>query len=336
MPAPFASQLMMQILQAGLQGAIPSARVDDAKAYKQNQATIPLQTKRHWVEHVAEKYGYSILLTLGRGASQFTHTPIAMALLSNASPEQVLRRWQRLERYAHSNHYCLIEYNSGSVDEQNQVMIQHQARADTHGSIGPSLGEDLAVLGVICTLLHLRGAQAIQIYCEQQLIYDYQAQVAGVDRNRIALFQHLAKVASRQWQVRWQTDESHLQTMQQFASHAPAKMLAITWHTKTKRAIKHIGLLDTSIKKVAAYLGVSERSLQRFLEKEDTGFAKLVQQVRVEVASKLLLSNRQTLAEIGFTCGYSDQAHFTRQFKQLNGMAPKAYGELYLGSTFET
>lgn len=331
--APFASQLMMQILAAGLQMAAPLRPLENAHTGMENCATIPLHTKRQWVENVAEKYGFSTLLALGRGAAQFTHTPIAMALLTNASPEQVLFRWQRLERYAHSNHYCDIEYKveSGENDLGCQALIQHSAR----NNAAPSLAEDLAVLGVICTLLHLRGAQALQVYCEHQLAFDYQEPVPkqGSRATRAALFEHLTKVPKRQWLVRWRSDDSQPLPGQHLACNALANALNNTWQTKTKLAIKNIGLLDTSLTKVAIYLGVSDRSLQRFLASESTGFAKLLQQVRIENASTLLLSNRQTLAEIGFTCGFSDQAHFTRQFKQLNGMPPKAFSNLYLGAT---
>jgi AraC-like DNA-binding protein len=50
-----------------------------------------------------------------------------------------------------------------------------------------------------------------------------------------------------------------------------------------------------------------------------------VQEVRVNHAAPLLLNDAACLAKVGFICGFSDQAHFTRTFTQWIGMSPKAY-----------
>jgi AraC-like DNA-binding protein len=35
------------------------------------------------------------------------------------------------------------------------------------------------------------------------------------------------------------------------------------------------------------------------------------------------------IAEIGFVCGYSDQAHLTREFNRRMGVPPARYRELF-------
>jgi tRNA A37 N6-isopentenylltransferase MiaA len=46
---------------------------------------------------------------------------------------------------------------------------------------------------------------------------------------------------------------------------------------------------------------------------------------RSRMAAWRLLETQASLAEIGFLSGYSDQPHFTRDFRQLVGITPAQY-----------
>ena len=46
---------------------------------------------------------------------------------------------------------------------------------------------------------------------------------------------------------------------------------------------------------------------------------------RVEQGKKLLDNSKVLMADIAFICGFSDQAHFSRVFKKIEGIAPKQY-----------
>ncbi|MBD2465228.1 helix-turn-helix transcriptional regulator [Oscillatoria sp. FACHB-1407] len=50
----------------------------------------------------------------------------------------------------------------------------------------------------------------------------------------------------------------------------------------------------------------------------------LIQQ-RVERAKQLLQDEEMTISEIALECGFSNQSHFTRRFRQLTGITPKVY-----------
>lgn len=51
---------------------------------------------------------------------------------------------------------------------------------------------------------------------------------------------------------------------------------------------------------------------------------------RLDRAATLLARGRSSLAQIAQACGYFDQAHFCRSFKQAYGMPPRAYREVCL------
>ena len=48
-------------------------------------------------------------------------------------------------------------------------------------------------------------------------------------------------------------------------------------------------------------------------------------QARVRQAAQLLLSSRRPISEIAAECGFCDQAHLSRAFKRVFGVAPAAY-----------
>lgn len=50
--------------------------------------------------------------------------------------------------------------------------------------------------------------------------------------------------------------------------------------------------------------------------------------IKIEKALSLIRSNRFSLTEIAYKCGFADQAHFTKTFQQLIGMLPKQYKKI--------
>jgi AraC family transcriptional regulator len=49
---------------------------------------------------------------------------------------------------------------------------------------------------------------------------------------------------------------------------------------------------------------------------------------RVELAAQLMLASREPLSEIALRCGFHDQAHLSKQFRQLTGETPAAWRRL--------
>jgi AraC family transcriptional regulator len=53
-----------------------------------------------------------------------------------------------------------------------------------------------------------------------------------------------------------------------------------------------------------------------------------MRKLRVEKAMALMVSSHQSLTEIAYVCGFADQSHFIRIFKQHTGFLPKQYQKL--------
>jgi len=78
-------------------------------------------------------------------------------------------------------------------------------------------------------------------------------------------------------------------------------------------------LLEEKTKKDYAYLS------SLFSETEGVTIEKYLMAQRIEKAKELLAYGELNLNQIAEVLGYSSAAHFSNQFKQLNGMTPSAF-----------
>jgi AraC family transcriptional regulator len=53
---------------------------------------------------------------------------------------------------------------------------------------------------------------------------------------------------------------------------------------------------------------------------------------RIEVSQALMVSTRAPLSEIAFSCGMSDQSHFTRAFRRVVGETPHSWRQMCRGA----
>ncbi|MCG8313322.1 MAG: AraC family transcriptional regulator [Pseudomonadales bacterium] len=80
----------------------------------------------------------------------------------------------------------------------------------------------------------------------------------------------------------------------------------------------------------AEQLNTTSRSLQRKLKQQDLTYKQLVEQVRLELAKRLLKHTQQSMLEITFLLGFSEQSAFTRAFKRNTGKSPGEFRRLML------
>lgn len=79
----------------------------------------------------------------------------------------------------------------------------------------------------------------------------------------------------------------------------------------------------TRVEHVAREFGLTERSLQRLVEQRVGLTPKwLVKRRRLHDAVQALKSGNTTLADVAAELGYSDQAHFTHDFRAVTGITP--------------
>ncbi|HBG94838.1 MAG TPA: hypothetical protein DDY14_05835 [Chromatiaceae bacterium] len=80
-----------------------------------------------------------------------------------------------------------------------------------------------------------------------------------------------------------------------------------------------------SIEFAAELCNMSERSLQRRLKETNTCYSALLDQVRINVADRMLKVNSIKVTDIARLLGYSDASHFGRALRRIAGVGPRAY-----------
>ena len=94
----------------------------------------------------------------------------------------------------------------------------------------------------------------------------------------------------------------------------------------TLKEILHYEDGNLSLQNLSAQIGVHPGHLSRAFPKYfSTTLGDYIRQQRVKKAIGLMLSTNESLQDITFDCGFSDQSHMIRTFRNYIGMTPKEY-----------
>jgi AraC-like DNA-binding protein len=98
----------------------------------------------------------------------------------------------------------------------------------------------------------------------------------------------------------------------------------------TSAAIKSIVTIELpgsmpSFSEIARTLHMSESSLRRRLQRENTSYQALKDEVRCEVAISKLINEDAKVAELADYLGFTEPSSFVRSFKSWTGQTPSSY-----------
>lgn len=304
-----------------------------------HDARVPLQHKQQVVASIVRAGGLPLLLALAQQVQHIEGEPLHQALIGARDPHDFLARWQRLERYVHASHRVLPRQSA-----ERALVLAHCAR----DGVAPMAAESVAVLGVWIGALRAMGTRGLQV------------DVAGTPVHGAGATEAWATAPLQTWHVQW-TGMADTPAGQVSPTEGPVACptLAQAHGAKTVHhpAMPPLGgplagplggLLGgplpwpqpaaelarwltrdppaaPRVADAAAALGLSLRTLQRRLTRAGVSFSALLAEVRVRTAASWLACGERTLAEIGYLCGYADQAHFTREFTRRAGMPPARY-----------
>lgn len=294
----FAAAAMMRLIQAGLK----AAGIEPPAVGPADGAHVSLDAKRDLLRWVVETQGYGCIFRFGESVPTLTREPALTALLVARNPVDLLERWQRMERYLHSRHRVSWQWAG-----EGEFLLTH---ASTRGE-APRLEETLLVAGLLTRLIDLTGGKDATAadpaigrnLCDPQSWKEgCPALGGGQVAIRFLLEGDPADRARPQGQISDGMLEPHL-----------------------RRLIEEDPCRSWTLSDAASACGVGPRSLQRHLARSGVSFSRILRDARVASAADLLCRTNDGLSEIGFVCGFSDQAHFTRQFKRAMAVTPLAY-----------
>ena len=82
---------------------------------------------------------------------------------------------------------------------------------------------------------------------------------------------------------------------------------------------------ELSEEEMAQQLHMSRRTLQRKLADAETTYQQLVDETRRDLALRYIENPHQSITDITFMLGFSQQSAFTRAFRRWTGIAPSEY-----------
>ena len=303
---------MMRVLARGMRelGLNPGDSAPDA-----GEARVQLRQKQDLVRSAVLQGGLACLPLLGRGLHRLTHEPTHHALVSARSARDLFERWQRLERYIHSRHRCIVE-----ACEEGQARIRHVSL--TPGD-APSAAEDLVVAGVLAALLEAIGLQRVELRVGTTSALPA-ADAHGIDTA-------VAECATGLWHFEWEgvTANARPSSLEPRVRELGADQ---AW-PEPVRAIYLRLVADLArplgVSELAADLGMPARTLQRRLGHAGLSYSRLLAEARCRTGAWRLINTADPIAEIGFLSGFSDQPHFTREMQRRVGMPPAAYRQAF-------
>jgi len=298
----FAAATMMRLIALGLR----AQDIDPPPVPDGGTARVPLDAKRAVLARIVANHGVGTLLRIPDAIAALKPEPTVRALIVAQDPSDLFSRWTRLERFIHSRHR--VEWRA---DAGGTYRLAHHAHA---AGEPPRAEESLLVYALLTVLVETVLGRAVT------------AGPAG---------------ASTPWRRdgRWTEARAPDRGFDWTIGIGVAAVEAPSWISLSKvesslpEAVRALFASDPArswtLGTLAKAFATSPRSLQRTLAGRGTSITRIAGELRAEAAARLLVEAKSPLAEIGFICGFSDQAHFTRSFKRLAGCTPARYRDSF-------
>jgi AraC-like DNA-binding protein len=262
--------------------------------------------------------GAESLLSVGQGIRTVEYDPIWHAAVRSASPGYLFEKWRRFEAFGHS-------INRLRIDQAAERLASFQRYTVDGGT--PTAPENLLICGLIIALLEQIGCRGL--VCEMALENGTSFRVREDGRFRIP--GGPGTLVTNAWSIEWRsftpraenaTVEAELPRLTLPRSSDPSLRESI-------EAVVRILMQDVArqwkVAELAREVGLSARSLQRRLGDAELSFSRLVRLVRIHEACRLLKDSDASITAIGFCAGFSDSAHFSRDFRASMGLSPSDY-----------
>lgn len=275
---------------------------------------VPLAPYRVLLGRVLDRYGPRPLLMAGQALREVS-SPILFVLLNTSDPDLLIQKERRLSRFIHSRHRVDL-LDSGPL----YLRLRH-----TSESAPPHPTENLASCGQHVVLLEEIGCRALTLRFPAHAYPDRAVYRDGefVDPGGSDGF--------HEWIFSWDRFEARRHPMEGLDEVLlrSAARPELQDEADPLSDVEHVMRGDMArtwtVANVATRLGRSGRTLQRQLAAVGQTFSGVVLRIRTDEAARLLRESELSLTEIGYVCGFSDSAHFSRSFKKRFRVVPSEW-----------
>jgi len=299
--------------------AVKPDRMSNFDAIK--QAHVSIENKANLLKLIWRKDGPVGVLSVGEGVKHVNYDPVWRAAIRSETPDVLFHKWGRFETFAHS-------HNRVKIDELSKNSYRFTRHTVTGGV--PSAPENLLICGLLIALLE-------QIGCQKLLCH-----MNHVDGSSFCLRQNgnfinppdIALLDTTNWTIKWDECVSKVGSEGFKPEDCMGELLQSTtlMTDPTLKQAMELLMCDVSriwqVEELAHETGLSKRSLQRKLNEAHFSFSHLIRLVRIDEACRLLEKSDISITVVGFCSGFSDSAHFSRDFRASMGMTPSDYRDV--------
>ena len=262
--------------------------------------------------------GPETLLSIGQEIRNISYDPIWHAAIRSTNPALLFDKWRRFEVFAHSQ-------NRLKINQTCEKRILFQRYTVDKGT--PTAPENLLICGLIIALLKEIGC--LDLSCEMLLTNGEHYTI--FEAGHFSTPEKTDALVTDAWTIEWQSfspkaDNAPLEAELPNITLPEASGLSLK--TTIETVIQHL-INDIArhwkVGELAREAGLSKRSLQRKLHDANLSFSSIVRLVRIHEACRLLKDSKAPITAIGFCTGFSDSAHFSRDFRASMGMTPSDY-----------
>ena len=224
-----------------------------------------------------------------------------------------------------------LSYHISFSEQESPLVPQQWDRAGSQETVARASG--LLVWHALCGWLVGQPLEALEVrIAAPYLNDDYQQSLFSVFRCPIHFDddENCLLFSAEQLQRRL---VHTVDSLQGFLDNAVYELIAIDRQpASTSAAIKSLISIDLpgglpSFAAISEHLHMSESSLRRRLQKENTNYQVLKDQVRCQVAIDKLLNEQAKVADLSEFLGFTEPSSFVRSFKAWTGETPKSYRE---------
>lgn len=274
---------------------------------------IQLSLKRQLLAEVYQNWGAVPILKAGFDIQRMADSPLSFTLFKAASVPELLERFFKFQRYFHSKHRVELRGREG-----NSVALWHMSKTAKK----PEIFEDILIAGLLAGMLSLYGCRRVTLKIggclaikNGTVVEDYKP---SADCSRFAISWDSVVTPIRY------TSAEMKNGFRNFTATGRGRISG-----KIGEIVENDPIQKWKLKEIACNFGLSPRTLQRRLREEGTTFGDCLLAARCQCAVYYITQKVGSLTAVGFLSGFSDAAHFSREFKRNMGILPSDFQESF-------
>jgi len=276
--------------------------------------------KKMMLQHLMDAEGPEKVFGLSKHFPRDTPSSrLVYLLLNSPSPEAMIHKLGVYDRHFHVSRKLELHESA----EKHMVVVNRASVPDI-----PSVAEELFLGGSVKNMLSLIGCEGLKMEWHAVRSGHLREVLESLDVGDVPVEDNT------RWHFKWDRFKrpQQISGLDDFliTNTDPFTLRPkVAFSQMVEERLAEDLSIRPSMEEMASRLGISARSLHRKLQEEGTSYSRLYSDLRIKTASRLLRQSDASLTEIGFLSGYSDSAHFSREFKKVQKMSPTTYRETF-------